>query len=314
MSAENIEDPEDPCNSYQWSVVYCFMMAVAIISWLLTLGLKLSAYRSQAIKISYLDKIAALIGMATLIQFGPMLSTALHSGHNIYSYSQTSCKLMFYTDYGTRHVVTTLAIGLVLLTLYGIDKGFDSVEEKMDQVGLGWISLALFAIQGLFGMVPAMYVDLAANEMSCYWTPSMKLTLSQIMAMEIILRPITPYLLPGLLMIPVIYKLVKLMSSVEDTRLALTVRTVIYLASSYFLFNGPYATNLLIEYGLKLSDTEHNHTALCNLKWFFFLIHQSWFLLAPLLIILGDPAIKFSPVKMWTNKIRKIYDDKVRLI
>merc|ERR1719483_1860333 len=103
-----------------------------------------------------------------------MLSTSLHSGHNIYSYTQTSCKLMFYTDYGTRHVLTTLVTGLVLLTLYGLHKGFDSVEQKMDQVGMGWIILGLFAIQGLFGMVPAMYIDLGANELNCYWTLSMK--------------------------------------------------------------------------------------------------------------------------------------------
>ena len=40
--------------------------------------------------------------------------------------------------------------------------------------------------QGLFGMVPAMYVDLAPDRQSCIWTPSMWLTLSHVVSMEVV--------------------------------------------------------------------------------------------------------------------------------
>ena len=100
-------------------------------------------------------------------------------------------------------------------------------------------------IQGLFGMVPAMYVDLSPDRQSCIWTPSMWLTLSHVVSMEVffwwwmspctwswiknpipafahssslkvILRPITPYLIPGLLAAPVIVHLARLLPSVEQ--------------------------------------------------------------------------------------------------
>ena len=132
--------------------------------------------------------------------------------------------------------------------------------------------------QGLFGMVPAMYVDLAPDRQSCIWTTSMYLTLSHVVSMEVtlvmilkmmmmkimmmmemvmkmvvmesdnngeddgllatsvmpkitmmmitkiiittmskvILRPITPYLIPGLLAAPVIVHLARALPSVEQ--------------------------------------------------------------------------------------------------
>ena len=105
---------------------------------------------------SGMDKLAGLLALATLIQFGPMLSSSLHSGHNYYYYSQTGCKMLFYTEYGTRHVVTALVCGLVSYGYYGLHHGFDSVSGRMGTLGMGWILLGLAAIQGLFGMVPAM--------------------------------------------------------------------------------------------------------------------------------------------------------------
>ena len=44
----------------------------------------------------------------------------------------------------------------------------------------------IFQSQGLFGMVPAMYVNLAPDRQSCIWTPSMWLTLSHVVSMEVI--------------------------------------------------------------------------------------------------------------------------------
>ena len=43
----------------------------------------------------------------------------------------------------------------------------------------------IYTLQGLFGMVPAMYVDLAPDRNSCIWTPSMWLTLPHVVSMEV---------------------------------------------------------------------------------------------------------------------------------
>ena len=47
------------------------------------------------------------------------------------------------------------------------------------------ISFVIYTLQGLFGMVPAMYVDLAPDRNSCIWTPSMWLTLPHVVSMEV---------------------------------------------------------------------------------------------------------------------------------
>ena len=47
------------------------------------------------------------------------------------------------------------------------------------------ISFVICTFQGLFGMVPAMYVDLAPDRNSCIWTPSMWLTLPHVVSMEV---------------------------------------------------------------------------------------------------------------------------------
>ena len=41
---------------------------------------------------------------------------------------------------------------------YGLHHGFESVSGRLNTAGMGWIILSLAAVQGLFGMVPAMYV------------------------------------------------------------------------------------------------------------------------------------------------------------
>jgi len=314
VSAENASDPGDPCNSHEWSIVFCFIMSLSIVAWLVAIAMILSSRQSRGGTLSGLDKLTGLLALATLIQFGPMLSSSLHSGHNIYYYSQTGCKMLFYTEYGTRHVITALVCGLVGYAYYGLHHGFESVSGRMGSLGMGWILLGLAALQGLFGMVPAMYVDLAHNGQSCSWTHSMQLTLGQVVSMELVLRSLTPYLVPSLLVIYPIVQLMKLLPGVEEPYKIATVRTIAYITVSYFALNSPYAVNLIVEYALRLSSTSHSFVAVCNFKWFFFLVHQSWFLVAPIMLIMGDPTVETESIKQWTTKLKKIYDDKTRLV
>jgi len=313
VTGENVSDPGDPCNSYEWSVVFCFIMALAIIAWLVAIALILSSRQSRGGTLSGLDKLTGLLALATLIQFGPMLSSSLHSGHNYYYYSQTGCKLLFYTEYGTRHVITALVCGLVSYGYYGLHHGFESVSGRMGTVGMGWVLLGLAAIQGLFGMVPAMYVDLALDGQSCSWTYSMQLTLGQIVSMELVLRSLSPYLVPCLVVVYPIVQLVRLLPGVEEPQKIATLRTIIYITVSYFVLNSPYAVNLIVEYALRLSQTHHSFVAVCNFKWFFFLIHQSWFLVVPLMLIIGDPTVEIDSgnLSSVTTKLKKIYSEKL---
>jgi len=310
----NPSDPGDPCNNHDWSVVFIFMMVLAIIAWFGAAAVTLSARNSHGGLLTGLHKLCVLLAFAALLQFGPMLSSSLHSGHNIYSYSQTGCKLLFYTEYGTRHVITGLVLSLLAYCYYGIHHGFESMDGKISSWGWGWLILAMVAVQGLFGMVPAMYVDLAPDGQSCGWTTSMPLTLGHVVSMELVLRPITPYLLPGLLCIYPLICVGRLRAGVTEERKHATVTTILCMVVSYFILNAPYSLNLLVEYALRLSYTSYDWVAICNLKWFFFLIHQSWFLLAPCILLLGDPHVEKTSLRQWTNKIRKMYDDKVRLI
>merc|ERR1711892_160978 len=310
----NPSDPGDPCNSYEWSIVFCFIMSLSIVTWFIAGAMTLSARQSHGGVLTGLHKLSVLLAFASLLQFGPMLSSSLHSGHNIYSYSQTGCKLMFYTEYGTRHVITGQVLSLLAYAYFGLHHGLESIDGKFTTAGWGWLILAMVAVQGLFGMVPAMYVDLGPYGMSCGWTSTMDLSLGHVVSMELILRPLSPYLVPGLMAAYPIYHLAKLLPQVTEENKAAKVRTILYLVGSYFILNSPYSINLLVEYGLRLTQATHDWVAVCNLKWFFFLLHQSWFLLSPCILILGDPHVEQTSLRQWSDKIRKIYDDKVRLI
>jgi len=313
VSVENVSDPGDPCNSYEWSVVFCFIMTLSIIAWLVAIAVILSSRQSRGSSLSGLDKLSALLFLATIIQFGPMLSSSLHSGHNYYYYSQTGCKMLFYTEYGTRHVITALVMGMVSYAYYGLHHGFDSVSGRMGTLGMGWILLGLAAVQGLFGMVPAMYVDLGYNGHSCSWTQSMQLSLGQIVSMELILRSLSPYVVPCLVVVYPIIRIIQLLPAVQEPYKIATVRTIIFIAISYFMLNSPYAVNLIVEYAIRLSNTEHSFVAVCNFKWFFFLVHQAWFLVAPLMLLIGDPNVDLESEKfsILSSKLKKIYTEKL---
>eukprot|EP00092_Neocalanus_flemingeri_P031052 GFUD01033732.1.p1 GENE.GFUD01033732.1~~GFUD01033732.1.p1 ORF type:complete len:321 (+),score=59.67 GFUD01033732.1:139-1101(+) len=313
-AGENVSDPGDPCNSYEWSIVFCLIMTLSIVAWIMAIIVIIHSRQSKGGNLSGLDKLSCLLALATLIQFGPILSHSLHAGHNTFSYSQTGCKLMFYTDHGTRHVITALVCGLVAYAYYGLHHGFESVNGRLGSLGMGWVLLGLAALQGLFGMVPAMYVDLAPNELNCIWTISMKLTLGQVVSMDLILRSLSPYLVPCLLVIYPVMQLTKLLPGVEEKHKSATVRTILTITVSYFALNSPYAVNLIVEYALHLSSSPHSFAAVCNFKWFFFLVHQVWFIVAPLMLIKGDPTVEMESVKQWIVKFRKISDDKAQLV
>jgi len=287
---ENRDDPGDPCNSYAWHVVFCLLFTLAIVFWMLVY---LKIIRSKTW--GGLDRIFLLLGVSTLVQFGPMLTATIHAGQGPFLYTQTGCKLMFYTEYGTRHVISVLVVSAYLYAHLGLRHGFQSIDRKLKD-WFGWSVLLLLAIQGLFGMVPAMYVDVhakSAYRTYCIWTRSMELTSYQVRSMELVMRPLTPYLVPGLaILLTEIVLLLRSKSSLhqlskqvtEPNRVSMlaTVRSTVL---SFFILNSGYAVILLVEFSLMMTGQLHNRAALCNTKWFLFVIHQFWFIVAPSLYL-----------------------------
>jgi hypothetical protein len=320
--AENVADP---CNSYSWSIVFLLIMALSFIFWILATIQIIKSRRSCGF--SGLDRLLLLLVVASLIQFGPMLASTLHSGHGVYSYSQTSCKLMFYTEYGTRNLIAFLVMAILGYSWMGVNHGFDSVDGKIRD-NMGWVVVVVFAVQGVFGIAPAVYLDVGLNRLNCVWAYQVSTPNEQV-AMEIMLRPIVPYVIPSLLMIYPIIRLIENLTDVEETNRKVVVKISIILAITYIAFNSLYALILLVEHGLQLSSSSYlayltwfqtyNGHILCNSKWAFHLFHQMWFCAAPLTVLLVDPALgniqllerHFPTLKA---KLARIYDDRVRLV
>lgn len=98
-------------------------------------------------------------------------------------------------------------------------------------------------------MVPAIYVDVGPNGLqACVWTNSMSLSAAQILSMELILRPITPYILP---MIVLLYPLVKTTLAAHamaaDAKAKWTLMASVVIVWSYFACNLLYALLLIAE-------------------------------------------------------------------
>ena len=74
----------------------------------------------------------------------------LHSGHGVYHFTQTSCKLQFYTDYGMRHVVAFLAISFFAYAYLILFHHFDpeNLDGKMRR-NYPWLIIAMAVIEGL---------------------------------------------------------------------------------------------------------------------------------------------------------------------
>ena len=62
---------------------------------------------------------------------------------------------MFFTEYGMRHVISMIVITAYLYAHVGLRHGFDSVDRKTKE-WFAWFIIFLVAVEGLFGMVPAM--------------------------------------------------------------------------------------------------------------------------------------------------------------
>ena len=87
-------------------------------------------------------------------------AAGVHGRENV---SQTGCKLVSYTQVGMTHVISCLILALVIYGYFGLKNSEFNELDISIRKNLGWIFLAIFAIEGIFGMVPAIYMDVSVD-------------------------------------------------------------------------------------------------------------------------------------------------------
>ena len=87
-------EPDDPCNAYEWSVIFLLMLILALV-FVIIEGHAMFKRRKDLF--SGFDIGILFLFACTIIQFGPVTSDILHSGHGFTLYTQSSCKLLHYT-------------------------------------------------------------------------------------------------------------------------------------------------------------------------------------------------------------------------
>eukprot|EP00088_Acartia_fossae_P015719 TRINITY_DN1867_c0_g1_i4.p1 TRINITY_DN1867_c0_g1~~TRINITY_DN1867_c0_g1_i4.p1 ORF type:complete len:372 (-),score=73.67 TRINITY_DN1867_c0_g1_i4:1133-2248(-) len=311
---KNDNDPGDPCYSHEWSILLCCVMIMAFFFWILFI---VRILQKKKLDLNGLERLFIFLGLCSIVQFGPLLSAALHAGHGVYHYSQTSCKLMFYTEYGTRHTITFLVMSAYLYGHLGLRHGFQSVDRRL-QENTGWLALLLLAIECVFGMAPAVYVDVFPFKtripaFQCIWTLSLDLSFSQTVSMEIIERSFSPYLVPMLIVgLAEIFlsffsaSLVQLTRHVTEPGRKSLLLIILITVSTYFALNFMYSVIIVVEYSSKISETGVNNSTLCRAKWFSILVHQLWFSVAP--------AVYICMARLIPEDVAKVGHDVVVII
>jgi len=287
VEPENKSDPLDPCNSFSWSILFVIVMLLSIILWI---GTVVQAIVSRGGKFSGLDRLLLFLFLGTLLQFGPMFASSLHVGHNQYSYSQSSCKLMFYTEYGTRSLIAIVVLGIAGYAWMGLQRGFESLDGKMRD-NMGWLVVLAAALQGLFGIAPAVYLDYSWIYDACVFAIGVSSRGDQV-AMELGLRTIVPYIIPSLILIYPIFKLNQNINSVEEPNRKAIVKIALIICITYIAMNSLYALVLIVEYSLVSRQSQYDWQTLCNFKWVFYLLHQGWFMVTPIVVLTVDPALR----------------------
>ena len=120
---------------------------------------------------------------------------------------------------------------------------FTLMDSKL-RLNLGWIFCLIFACEGLFGMVPAIYMDYDGS--NCISTQTYSMSIEGYVAAHVLLHSILPFILPfGILIYPLI-ELMKNLKKVQDEFKRQILRNVVVLCSSYILIYLPVALLTII--------------------------------------------------------------------
>ena len=120
----------------------------------------------------------------------------------------------------------------------------------------------------------------------------MQLSQAQVVALEVILRPLIPYLIPAIVLPWPLMELRRVQASVEGQKLRSQIRTTLCLTWAYIILNVPYAIVFIIHYvallkevsssvGQKTNQTIllHIHSRILRRQWPFATFNgfSSWY-------------------------------------
>lgn len=106
-----------------------------------------------------------------MVRFTPRVwQSLLVHGHHV-SVTQTGCKLAAFTTVGMTNVISYLVVGLVVYAYFARRVGLNVVDGVVRRQ-FAWVLLGLFALEGVTGMVPAIYTDIDEYFWECNATQS----------------------------------------------------------------------------------------------------------------------------------------------
>ena len=160
--------------------------------------------------------------------------------------SQSGCKLIAYTNFGMAHVISYLLLALVIYAYKGMKAADFAHLDHGIKKNLGWIVCTLFALEGVFGMVPAIYMDVSADGVSCNSTQTLTMSVEAFVSAHMLFQSIFPYLLPFILMIYPMFQLIRNYKSISDVFERDIVRNIIIISTSYMAIYTPLALLAII--------------------------------------------------------------------
>ena len=131
---------------------------------------------------------------------------------------------------------------------------FTPLDTKL-RGNLGWIFCLIFALEGVFGMVPAIYMDVSSTTQDgssspqCISTQTLSMSIEGYVAAHLLLQSILPFLLPFVLMLyPLIHLIRRLKIGIchDNFHSKQIVRNVVVLCGSYILIYMPVALLTII--------------------------------------------------------------------
>jgi len=303
ISEENnwAEEP-DVCYDTAFSIL--FFIVITLIGFAFG-GYTIVLYLKRRNKLYYgFDVLYTILFVAAFVKFCPTIWHQLSIHNSIAAgTSQAGCKLMSYTLIGMAHVVTSLVFFLVLYSWIGAGL-FPSLPfcKKLTKVSfgdldsglrrhLGWFLLFIFALEGVFGMVPAIYMDVTSDGKACNATQSPDFTAKAFVGAHVSLQVIFPYLVPFAFFVYPLVSLGKNLHVIEDEIYKSAAKTAIIVATTYAVTYTPLAILQLIVYPAFLGGATLHWGSICVVEGIFSFFQDIWFFYIPLVVMLRDPEL-----------------------
>ncbi|XP_040563587.1 uncharacterized protein [Lepeophtheirus salmonis] len=279
----------DPCHNYENSIIILIILLVSISGFIFYFVLLFT----RRYYISGYDIIYGLITFFTLIRFGPKLWGALDV-HGLKSVSQTSCKLVSFTEFGLRHVNVFLIMCLVAYAYYSMTMDKEYLDQKLKK-GFPWLIMSCFVVEGATGMIPAIYSDVSPRYVSCDFIMSENTSLEWFLFGQMLFAAILPDIIPFLLLIYPLYKLGKSLKQIEDKNVRASIRNVLIITWTHIFLCLPRALHTVIMLPiLKGWSVTEDSTIVCITDGIFRVTTEIWHVIFFLVIIYGDPQLSES--------------------